>query len=101
MNQHDRPKKKSNGWAWLVFLVFVAPEIGIPVGIIAGIIWLVKNKKPAAPRERERYTSLKKDHGVPFDCQHKDRSLHNVRRGKEIDPWDRPDIDISKYQRRE
>jgi hypothetical protein len=32
-------------------------------------------------------------------CRHTDKSEHHVRRGKEIDPWDRPDIDISKYQR--
>ena len=34
-----------------------------------------------------------------FFCRHKDKSEHHVRRGKEVDPWDRPDIDIRKYQR--
>jgi hypothetical protein len=34
-------------------------------------------------------------------CFHDDKAVHHVRRGKEIDPWDRPDIDISKYQRKE
>lgn len=33
-------------------------------------------------------------------CTHNDKGVHHVRRGKEIDPWDRPDIDISKYQRK-
>ena len=33
-------------------------------------------------------------------CFHTDRGEHHVRKGQEIDPWDRPDIDISKYQRR-
>lgn len=33
-------------------------------------------------------------------CFHRDKGEHHVRRGREIDPWDRPDIDISKYQRR-
>jgi hypothetical protein len=33
-------------------------------------------------------------------CFHDDKAIHHVRRGKEIDPWDRPDIDISKYQRK-
>ena len=34
-------------------------------------------------------------------CFPDDKAVHHVRRGKEIDPWDRPDIDISKYQRKE
>ena len=33
-------------------------------------------------------------------CFHKDKAFHHVRRGREIDPWDRPDIDIRKYQRK-
>lgn len=36
----------------------------------------------------------------PLFCFHKDKGEHHLRKGKEIDPWDRPDIDISKYQRR-
>ena len=34
-------------------------------------------------------------------CFHKDKGEHHVRKGREIDPWDRPDIDISKYQRKQ
>ena len=34
-------------------------------------------------------------------CFHDDKAIHHVARGKEVDPWDRPDIDISKYQRKE
>lgn len=34
-------------------------------------------------------------------CFHKDKGEHHVVRGKEMDPWDRPDIDISKYQRKQ
>ena len=33
-------------------------------------------------------------------CFHSDRGEHHLRKGREIDPWDRPDIDIRKYQRR-
>lgn len=33
-------------------------------------------------------------------CRHDDQAIHHVGRGREIDPWDRPDIDISKYQRK-
>ncbi len=31
-------------------------------------------------------------------CFHKDKGVHHVYKGKEIDPWDRPDTDIRKYQ---
>ena len=34
-------------------------------------------------------------------CRHDDKAIHHVGRGKEVDPWDRPDIDIRKYQRKE
>ena len=34
-------------------------------------------------------------------CFHRDKGEHHVRKGREIDPWDRPDIDISKYQRKQ
>ena len=34
-------------------------------------------------------------------CFHNDKAIHHVARGREIDPWERPDIDISKYQRKE
>lgn len=34
-------------------------------------------------------------------CFHKDKGEHHVVRGREMDPWDRPDIDISKYQRKQ
>ena len=33
-------------------------------------------------------------------CFHKDKGEHHIRKDREIDPWDRPDIDISKYQRK-
>ena len=37
---------------------------------------------------------LQKDNCPKPICFHKDKGEHNVRKGKEIDPWDRPDIDI-------
>ena len=33
-------------------------------------------------------------------CFHRDRGEHHVRKGREIDPWDRPDIDPRKYRRK-
>jgi hypothetical protein len=60
-------------------------------------------KQQAAPTASStRYTTRQKSFdecNQPVVCRHTDKSEHHVRRGKEIDPWDRPDIDISKYQR--
>jgi tryptophan-rich sensory protein len=56
--------------------------------------------------KKGNHTSKQKSQQIPFDdypkpvCFHKDKGEHHVRKGKEIDPWDRPDIDISKYQRK-
>ena len=49
------------------------------------------------PCEREKAFDEKRR---KIFCFHDDKAIHHVRRGKEIDPWDRPDIDISKYQRK-
>ena len=103
------PNRKEDGKsAWIgmaVSLMLVVPPL-IPVAVLAGIFWLIAkavNKPRSAPKTRSTpYTTRQ----ASFDecprslfCRHKDKSEHHVRRGKEIDPWDRPDIDISKYQR--
>lgn len=58
-----------------------------------------RNSAPGRPAPRQQNILLD-DCPKPF-CFHKDKGEHHVRRGREIDPWDRPDIDISKYQRRQ
>ena len=108
----DKRPQKGGKWIGLVLvLLFTQPMLVIPLAIFGGIVWFavqaVKKSQGAAPksapRDSTRYTTRQKS----FDecpqsifCRHKDKAVHHVRRGKEIDPWDRPDIDISKYQHR-
>lgn len=106
-------KKNNNSSAkWIpvvIFLLFTNPVLILPVAVFGGIFWLayqvVKKQQSGSPKSvsSTRYTTRQKN----FDecpqslfCRHKDKAIHHVRRGKEIDPWDRPDIDISKYQRK-
>ncbi len=100
----NREETKKNAWIGpVVILLFSAPELMVPLGIFAGIIWLViqfvlkaQSGTPAKTQPRqEKFDDCPQG---PF-CFHKDKGEHHVKRGKEIDPWDRPDIDISKYQR--
>jgi hypothetical protein len=103
----NREPNKKNAWIGpVVVLLLTAPGLMVPIGIFAGIIWLVYKsvaKQQAAPTASStRYTTRQKSFDAcdqPVVCRHTDKSEHHVRRGKEIDPWDRPDIDISKYQR--
>ena len=107
----DRRTRKGGKWMGLVLvLLFTQPALVIPLAFFGGIVWLaiqaVKKQQGSAgrpaPRETARYTTRQKS----FDecpqsifCRHRDKAVHHIRRGREIDPWDRPDIDISKYQR--
>lgn len=98
-------EKKPNWLSFAVILLIVAPEIAIPVAICGGIGYLVytliKNNKVSAPGKKTTYTKASFDDcPKPLFCFHKDKGEHHVARGKEMDPWDRPDIDISKYQRK-
>jgi len=103
-----REKKKQPNWlGFAVVALLIAPEIVIPVGICAGIGYLIymiiKNNGVSISGQKTTYV---KKQAPPDDCPkklfcfHKDKGEHHVARGKEIDPWDRPDIDISKYQRK-
>ena len=78
-----------------IVLLFTAPQFIIPIAIIWGIVTLVKKN---ANQQSFRQASFD-DCPQKIFCFHKDKGEHHVRKGKEIDPWDRPDIDISKYQR--
>ena len=104
MGNRER-QKKPNWLSFAVILLILAPEIAIPVAICGGVgYWvytLVKNGKVSTPvkktaRSRPAFDDCPKSRF----CFHKDKGEHHVVRGKEIDPWDRPDIDISKYQRK-
>ena len=112
MGKYD-DKKPQSGSKWiglLIFLMFANPALFIPLAVIGGIIYVaVKGQKTtqrsasAAPKQPPvRYTTRQEKFDEcpqPLFCRHKDKGEHHVRRGREIDPWDRPDIDISKYQR--
>jgi hypothetical protein len=88
-----------------ISLVLIAPELMVPLAIFAGLIWLVlrfvRKSQGSAPAPRQPRQETLDDCPQPLFCFHKDKGEHHLRRGKEIDPWDRPDIDISKYQRRQ
>lgn len=88
-----------------IVLLFTAPQLILPILVIWGIITAVKKASATQPKDATpRFPAAKQesfdDCPQPLFCFHKDKGEHHVRRGKEIDPWDRPDIDISKYQRR-
>lgn len=100
----DQKKKQNPNIAKLIGLAVVMmisqPVLFVPLAIFIGIVWLaIKGvgkiqQGPSKPKQ-EKFD----DCPQPIFCFHKDKGEHHVRRGKEIDPWDRPDIDISKYQR--
>ena len=105
MNNRDRKKQSASGKiiSLIVVLLFL-----LQAELIGWIIALAVLLLPAGAfiwyGLKKTVGSEKKD--VPFDdcpkpiCFHKDKGEHHVKRGREIDPWDRPDIDISKYQRK-
>lgn len=123
----NRNKQKSVKWLPLfIILLFTNPFLIIPVAFFGGIFWLLSSaaKKHqggsttrtytrttnggnttstrTVTRTTTRYTTRQESFDEcpqSFFCRHKDKSEHHVRRGKEVDPWDRPDIDIRKYQR--
>ena len=90
--------------AALLAIALVASPVIIPLFIY------LRRKKHRDGHQRSitntTYTACKEEKA--FDeklqqlfCRHDDKAFHHVSRGREIDPWDRPDIDISKYQRKE
>ena len=105
---YDRRKKPTKGGliAVIVILAMFNPEL-LGVLITIGLLILpyyvifrvIKKKKQGRNNRRTRKEESFDDCPKPV-CFHKDKGEHHVARGREIDPWDRPDIDISKYQRR-
>ena len=108
----DKSPQKGGKWIGLVLvLLFAQPELVIPLAVFGGVVWFaiqaVKKQQGSTQKvsgkSGTRYTTRQKSYDEcpqSLFCRHKDKAVHHVRRGKEIDPWDRPDIDISKYQRR-
>ena len=84
--------------------------VAMVAGSIALPIFLIRRRKHITGHQKQlRHTTYDScEQQKAWDeriqelfCFHKDKSVHQVRRGKEIDPWDRPDIDIRKYQRKQ
>ena len=76
----------------------VVGGIGYVGFLIAKALLKVPSQRRNVPAKRNR--DVFDDCPKPF-CFHRDKGEHHLRKGKEFDPWDRPDIDISKYQRRQ
>lgn len=115
MRREDNKKKKLSPGSIIGLIVALAVldtdllavvlTLAILIGPIVLIVWLArKNRNPYKKSTSNRPAAKQQ---IPLDdcpkpfCFHRDKGEHHVRRGKEIDPWDRPDIDISKYQRRQ
>ena len=103
--QQPKKKKSLSGKLIpaLIFLLIALPSeviavllvVAIPVGLFC-LTFQICKKKAA-----DQQSNTLDDCPQPLICLHKDKGEHHVRRGKEIDPWDRPDIDIRKYQRKQ
>ena len=102
MSRNRQQNGKTSGWGLLVFLIlFFAPYTAaalLPLIIVGSVIFTLV-KPLVSGKEQPRRESFDECPQSIF-CRHKDNGEHHLKRGKEIDPWDRPDIDISKYQRR-
>lgn len=83
----------------IIALSVLSPEI-IGIVILIGVIYVIFRLVKASKLSLPEKTADTFDECPKPICFHKDKGEHHVRKGKEIDPWDRPDIDISKYQRR-
>ena len=119
--ENERNKKKVSPGkiiGLILVLLMAEPEffgaiLGIavflaPIGIVLLLVLRQKKHKEGHQRalENTTYSSCAREKSYDAQlqkrfCFHEDKSIHHVGRGKEIDPWDRPDIDISKYQRKE
>lgn len=106
----DKPQKKKTTLSSVIvlaaMLAVLSPEllgVAVAIGIVFAAAYLIiraekqsktpPDEKPAASGQRPAVDECP----TPM-CFHRDKGEHHLRRGKEIDPWDRPDIDISKYQ---
>ena len=87
----------------ILLVALVAGSIALPIFLIRNRRHMMSHQKKLShtsfnPCEQQKAWD---ERVQDLFCFHKDKSIHHVRRGKEIDPWDRPDIDIRKYQRKQ
>lgn len=109
MDERNR-NRKSNPKSAIVTILLVLFFL-LPTQVVAMLVVIAIFAAPivllVSASLRRSGSSSRKQNSVPFDdcpqpffCFHRDKGEHHVRKGREIDPWDRPDIDISKYRRR-
>lgn len=98
--QNQNSKKKSSSKSIIgiaVALWLMNPVLLILAGMCYGVYLLIKQTtKAASPVQRQQSFD---DCPTGLSYFHRDKGEHHVRHGREIDPWDRPDIDIGKYRR--
>lgn len=113
--QNQNQQKKSNPIIIIAIVLFFI-SIRLFVLFVIGVSFYVLIKKNSTVKsdsgtnyssfttsspnsDTPRNTAPKNDCPNTF-CFHQDKAVHHVYKGKEVDPWDRPDTDISKYQRK-
>ena len=101
-NRNRKSDPKSTIISLLVVALFLLPvqitAILVIVALIAVPVFLVV--RTSLGKKGNHRTQSLDDCPKSLFCFHKDKGEHHLRKGREIDPWDRPDIDISKYQRK-
>lgn len=98
-NQNNKKKSTPGSVIGLFISIFLLPpalSILIAIGYVVYILLQQRKKSPSPARRQPVADDCPTG---PF-CFHRDKGEHHVRHGREFDPWDRPDIDISKYQRK-
>lgn len=109
-NRNRKKDPKSTIISLLVIVLFLLPSqiaailvlMTVLIAPFGYLIWTSSKKKDQSGRASQprRQTQTFDDCPQPLFCFHRDKGEHHVKRGREMDPWDRPDIDISKYRRK-
>lgn len=114
MDDRNRQKKKFNPGIFIVIILLSlfsdagSDIIGTLLFAVLGLmcilapvllIWFIVRRNKQGKSKTGNHASFD-DCPKPV-CFHRDKGEHHVRKGREMDPWDRPDIDISKYQRKQ
>ena len=108
MRTREKQKKPNIGAIIALLIAFAAldSELLAIIVVLAMLVLPVYIVYRIAKAKKGRTSTRRPDNADDCPnllqlCFHKDKGEHHVVRGKEMDPWDRPDIDISKYQRKE
>ncbi len=88
----------------ILALLFLTDWVIFPLVLFGGLGYLLfrlmkSSQSPRKPQTRQDPQPAFDECPTGWFCFHRDKGEHHVRRGRDMDPWDRPDIDIRKYQR--